>query len=175
MCWTLDPELNTSSRREDFGENTPLGYSKVLSFSSNMPLDSSYVISDYRHYISRKDKLYLNKDGEFSIKEGSSAVNPEFPEDPTDGMVLYKLSTQPYTINSDSVDAEMVDNKRYTMRDIGKLEDRVKKIEYYTSLSLLEKETKDMEITDENGLDRFKNGFIVDSFDGHGIGDVFDP
>ena len=169
------PRTEYRSRREDFGENTPLGYSKVLPFSSNMPLDSSYVISDYRHYISRKDKLYLNKDGEFSIKEGSSAVNPEFPEDPTDGMVLYKLSTQPYTINSDSVDAEMVDNKRYTMRDIGKLEDRVKKIEYYTSLSLLEKETKDMEITDENGLDRFKNGFIVDSFDGHGIGDVFDP
>ena len=42
-------------------------------------------------------------------------------------MVLYNLSLEPYTFssNSISVTVEKIDNKRYTMRDIGKLEKRI--------------------------------------------------
>ena len=58
----------------------------------------------------------------------------------------------------------MLDNRRYTMRDIGKLEKRISNLEYYTSLNLLEKDTMDMKVTDADGNDRFKNGFIVDQF-----------
>ena len=36
---------------------------------------------------------------------------------------------------------EQVDNRRYTMRDIGKLERRIENVEYYTQLSLLETQT----------------------------------
>jgi hypothetical protein len=61
------------------------------------------------------------------------------------------------------------------MRDIGDLEKRVQNIEYYTALSLLEQDTASMSIRDSFGLERFKNGFIVDNFEGHGIGDVFSP
>tara|TARA_E500000178_G_scaffold341737_1_gene386043 strand:+ start:20 stop:7027 length:7008 start_codon:yes stop_codon:yes gene_type:complete len=153
--------------------NTPIKGSQI-STSSNTPLDNSYVIADYRHYLPRKDKVYLSKDGDFEIKYGAAAVKTDYPEDPSDGMVIYKLETEPYTMDEKSVTAEMLDNKRYTMRDIGKLEKRIKTIEYYTSLSLLEKETKDMEVLDDNGLDRFKNGFVVEPFTGHNIGDVFD-
>ena len=32
-----------------------------------------------------------------------------------------------------------------------------------------------MQIQDADGFDRFKNGFFVDNFTGHGIGDVTDP
>ena len=44
--------------------------------------------------------------------------------------------------------------------------------EYYTQLSLLETQTENLQIQDGDGFDRFKNGFIVDNFTGHGIGDV---
>ena len=57
------------------------------------------------------------------------------------------------------------------MKDIGRLERRVKNLEYYTTLGLLEKETQSFQIQDSNGLDRFKSGFIVDNFYGHKIGD----
>ena len=50
------------------------------------------------------------------------------------------------------------------MRDIGKLEERIANLEYYTSLSLLEKDTDSFEILDEDGNNRFKNGFLVDNF-----------
>ena len=38
-------------------------------------------------------------------------------------------------------------------------------------LTLLEKSGKSFEIQDQNGLNRFKSGFIVDNFKGHRVGD----
>ena len=61
------------------------------------------------------------------------------------------------------------------MRDIGRLEDRINNIEYYTALSLLEKDAESFQVQDANGLDRFKSGFLVDNFGGHSIGDVQHP
>ena len=50
------------------------------------------------------------------------------------------------------------------MKDIKRLEDRIKKLEYYTQLSLLESNTANQFISDANGLNRFKSGFFVDNF-----------
>ena len=58
------------------------------------------------------------------------------------------------------------------MRDIGNLETRIKNIEYYTQLSLLEADAQSLQIQDADGFDRFKNGFVVDNFTGHNVGDV---
>ena len=92
-------------------------------------------------------------------------------------MILYKLTLEPYTFGTSNANVliDQVDNRRYTMRDIGKLEKRIDNLEYYTSLSLLEQETKSLSIVDSNGLDRFKNGFIVDAFTGHNVGNVLSP
>ena len=59
------------------------------------------------------------------------------------------------------------------MADIGRLEKRLEQVEYYTALSLLEQDTATLQITDANGLNRFKSGFFVDNFkkhDAHQIG-----
>ena len=64
----------------------------------------------------------------------------------------------------EDVSIELADHKRYTMDDIGDLEDRIKHLEYYTSLNLLEQSTANMKVTDGNGLDRYKSGFFVDDF-----------
>ena len=50
------------------------------------------------------------------------------------------------------------------MRDIGKIEDRVENLETLTSLSLLELDTRTLQVRDADGLDRFKSGFFVDDF-----------
>ena len=49
---------------------------------------------------------------------------------------------------------------------------RIKNIEYYTQLSLLEQDAQSLQIQDSDGFDRFKNGFVVDNFTGHNVGDV---
>ena len=60
------------------------------------------------------------------------------------------------------------------MRDIGRLQSRIQNVEYYTALSLLERDAESFEIQDANGLNRFKSGFIVDNFGGHRVGNTID-
>jgi hypothetical protein len=142
---------------------------------TQIPKAGNPTIADYSFYLPRRDKISMDMFGTLIHGQGTSSLTPTEPEDATNAMLLYRLSLQPYTVNTQTVAFEMVDNKRYTMRDIGKLEKRIDNLEYYTSLSLLEQETANMEIVDEYGLDRYKNGFIVDQFSGHGIGDAFNP
>jgi hypothetical protein len=58
------------------------------------------------------------------------------------------------------------------MKDIGSLDKRIKNLEYYTSLSLLEQSAADVELFDGSGFSRLKNGFIVDGFRGHNVADT---
>ena len=78
-------------------------------------------------------------------------------------MTIATIELPPYLYDPDDAKIIMVDNKRFTMRDIGKLEDRIENLEIATSLSLLELDTKTLQIKDTTG-DRFKSGFFVDDF-----------
>lgn len=137
----------------------------------DLPQVFTDIRSDYEYYMNRIDYLYLDYRGDFRISRGVPAVNPKPPEKPETGMILYEMFINAYTFTPDAIKPSFKDNKRYTMRDIGDIDRRVGKLEYYTALSLLERETASMEILDQNGLNRFKNGFIVDPFDSHKVGD----
>ena len=69
----------------------------------------------------------------------------------------------------------LYDNRRFTMRDIGKLEKRISNLEVMTSLTALELDTKSLQVKDADGIDRFKSGFVVDNFAGHRVGDTLHP
>lgn len=140
-----------------------------------IPRIGDNIRTDFDFYLARIDKLYLDAKGNFGVVKGVSSLNPNAPKDPDDAMVLYEVALKPYTFGPQDVIPKLIDNRRYTMRDIGRLEQRIKNLEYYTSLSLLEKETADLQIRDVNNVDRFKNGFIVDPFYGHNIGNPGDP
>ena len=118
----------------------------------------------YQSYLPRCDRICLNYTGEFSVIPGVAAKNPQLPAVPELSMNLYNLTVSPYTFSTSDVVVETIDNKRYTMRDIGKLEQRINTLEQYTALSLLEQQTESMEITGSDGLSRFKQGFVVDNF-----------
>lgn len=148
-------------------------FSSTGSSISLVPKRGIDVITDFTYYLARKTNIAIDFAGNFFAIDGVSSLTPGEPLDPALGMVLYNLTLEPYTFNTgnSSVQIGRIDNKRYTMRDIGKLEKRIDNLEYYTSLSLLEQQTESLEITDSNGDTRFKNGFIVDGFTGHNTGD----
>lgn len=131
----------------------------------------------YSYYTSRTDKLILRKNRKFEIVRGKAGIRPESPNDIPESMSLYTLTVPQYTFGPEDVFVNYIDNKRYTMSDIGKLEKRIERVEYYTTLSLLEKEAADLTIPDPTlgGAERLKNGIFVDNFKGHGVGDVFNP
>lgn len=132
--------------------------------NGQLPDPDTQFNTDYNYYVGRIDKIVANSSKSFSIKEGIPATIPLVPSDEQDGMTLYVLEVPPYTEKLEDISVKYVDNKRYTMRDIGKLEKRVENLEYYTQLSLLEKQAKDETITDASNFEKFKNGFFVDSF-----------
>ena len=144
----------------------------TFSAITQLPRRGSNITTDFTYYLARKEKIAVDVNGNFFNISGTSSINPGDAEDSSTGMVLYKLTLAPYTFDttSSNIFIESVDNKRYTMRDIGKLEKRIDNLEYYTSLSLLEQQTESLTIQDSSGMDRMKNGFIVDNFTGHGVG-----
>lgn len=65
--------------------------------------------------------------------------------------------------------------KGYTMREIGALDERIKRLEYYTVLNALELDAKTLSIRDDTGnLERFKNGIFADPFNDFSIGNKTD-
>ena len=137
----------------------------VVKFGTN-------VTTDHEYYKGRIDKLYITKEGEFKILSGAPDTRPQEPGQLENAMHLYTISLPAYVLKPEDVNFETVDNRRYTMRDIGEINKKIDRVEYYTQLSLLETAAQALQIQDSNGFDRFKNGFIVDNFDGHGIGEV---
>jgi hypothetical protein len=125
--------------------------------------DESFVAS-YSYYLPRIDKIYLTKDGIFQLNKGTPAEMPEEPPSVDGALEVATISIPPYLCDASRVSIDLTDHKRYRMSDIAKLEERVKNLEKYTSLNLLESATENLKIKDSAGLDRFKSGFFVDDF-----------
>ena len=121
----------------------------------------------YSYFLPRIDKLVLSRgeeyEGDFAILKGVSSLNPKPPALIDGAMHLATIELPAYLYNSSDAKVTLIENRRYTMRDIGKLEDRIENLEIATSLSLLELDTKTLQIKDTTG-DRFKSGFFVDDF-----------
>ena len=126
------------------------------------PNESSLIKHSY--YLPRIDKLVLNKDGEFKILLGNPSLSPKEPNNIEDSMPIAVIELPAYLYNPRDAKIRLIDNKRFTMRDIGSIENRVSNLERTTTLSFLELDTKTLQIQDTDGLSRFKNGFFVDPF-----------
>ena len=135
----------------------------VVKFGTN-------VTTDHEYYKGRIDKLYITKEGEFKFYRAPDTDHKNLSI--RNAMHLYTISLPASVLKPEDVNFETVDNRRYTMRDLGEINKKIDRVEYYTQLSLLETAAQALQIQDSNGFDRFKNGFIVDNFDGHGIGEV---
>jgi len=126
------------------------------------PLENSLIGYDF--YLPRIDRVVLDKFGNFSVIKGVSSLNPKLPVNVEEAMDIATIEYPAYLYNPDDAKITLVDNRRYTMRDIGKIDDRVTNLETLTSLSLLELDTKTFQVRDIDGFDRFKSGFFVDDF-----------
>lgn len=140
------------------------------------PVAGTDLQADFKYYLGRIDKVIVTADRDIKLVKGVPSLKPKEPAEEENGMTIYKLVVPPYTANVTDVQLQYIDNRRFTMRDIGNIEKRVQKIEYYTALNFLEKQANDVQIIDsETGLVRFKNGIIADPFTGHSVGDVLNP
>lgn len=151
-----------------------------------IPAPNEALVSNYSYYLARKDYLMIDGSGNIVLKQGTPADDPIPPRDPSNGMVLADINVPEYPSLSSGAAASLnkkrygVDvtprrHRRYTMDDVGDIATRVNRLEYYSALSLLETDTKDLMVTDSNGLNRFKNGILVDNFNDLMGAELTDP
>lgn len=156
---------------------------KGISSGLHTPIPNSTIIADLSYYLKRKDVIVVNSKGNISAVRGVPSLFPVTPKVQEDAMAIATIDVAPYpslppqvaksanrTMYGCSITATAPN--RFTMRDIGTLKQRIENLEYYTSLTLLEKSALDMKILDANGLDRFKNGIFVDPFKSHKVADI---
>jgi hypothetical protein len=149
-----------------------------------LPQNLTQFQSSYAYYLGRKDILVLSKDKSFEIIQGVPSLTPIFPIQPEGSLLLANLTHDPYTAyvpgeNPGTIVSNLSMNKvshnRWAKSDISNLQTRVNNLEYYTSLSVLEQSAQSLQIPDANGLNRFKNGILVDDFSSYGTVDSAHP
>ena len=129
----------------------------------------------FSHYLPRVDIVSLSTGGQLEISTGVAAEEPVAPSVATTNMILHTLNIPPYTRDISQVEVRSEDHRRFTMRDIGRIQGRVRNLERVTSFNILEQSTSLRSITDADGIERFKSGFVTDNFRGHKTGDVHHP
>jgi hypothetical protein len=141
-----------------------------LTVSATTPRFGSNFQATIGYYLSRKERIFLDKNKTFYRITSASDVNPKDPivQEVNSSINLVNLTLEAYTRGTEFpyVVVNKVDNKRYTMKQIGNIDKRVGALEEITSLSLLETKTKSLQVRDNKDptLERYKTGFFVDNF-----------
>lgn len=141
--------------------------------------------SNIDYYLGRNDLVVINSSGGLAVIKGTPSENPVLPKFEVDAMTLCTANVAPwpsittreneiYRRVDYSVRTSISTNRGYTMRDIGVLDDRVKRLEYYTTLNQLEQQAQNIQATDAAGNNRFKNGIFSDPMISHLYGQVND-
>lgn len=152
------------------------------------PSPSKSFRASVQSFLRRIDRIVMETDGDIKVIEGVPALSPSAPVGVKGAMDLgvIRIAPFPSLSSKEASDARRPDlantirlaqTRRYTMKNIGDIEDRIRRLEYYTSLSILEANTKNLTLVSEsnNQIERFKNGFFVDPFLNYDISNLNDP
>ena len=132
--------------------------------ASNILASDESILTTFSYYLGRIDRIFLTKEGVFQVKYGQPAERPEKPVSVDEAIEIATITLPPYLYTPEQASIQFLEYKRYRMVDIKQLENRIRNLEYYTTLSLLETNTANLFVPDSDGLNRFKSGFFVDNF-----------
>jgi len=162
------PANTTTNPANSTSISVASGYARVL-------FPNEVFTSDLSYYLPRIDKLFLDTSGNFVISTGTPSLRPTQPDDIGDAMKLATIFIPAYpslsqqfakilNTNQGVTTVKLVNARRYTMRDIGKIKDSVTRLEHQTLINMTEAEALSKQILNSSGIDRYKNGLFADSF-----------
>ena len=172
------------------GSPTNPGSEKAAPNTFSVDSDGAYMVApdenfqaDVQQYLPRKDRIIITEEGKLEAIKGIPASTPKVPEEKANAMTLGVLNIPVFPSLSSKVARDndkgdygvkltLENNRRYTMKDLRGIDERLKNAEYYSSLNALESSVKNKQLFNSSGFDRFKNGFFVENFDGHNLSDT---
>ena len=144
--------------------------------SSIIPTSTVNTEVDVTYYLGRKDRIYVtntlqNYDSpynKFYVQQGVESANPKEINDISDisKLSLAVLEVPPYATSSFDVKITYDDNKRFTMRDIGKIETLTINLDKAVKLQSIEIANLRSIVTNDNGDTLLKSGILVEDFTG---------
>lgn len=138
----------------------------------HLPENQTSIDTDVVYYMPRRDRLVLRREeadiktnrAEVKYIQGVSSLQPAVPDTPIGSMLIYEFNLNANTLNESDMTSTSIKNLGYTMRDIGRLDKRISRLEELTSLTLLENAASTELVLDSDGLPRTKSGFLADNF-----------
>jgi len=151
-----------------------------------IPAAQQSLQTDLEHYLSRIDTVAVDSYGDIILIKGEEQKNPAPPRLETDQLAIANVEIPTFPALSKkqadilrksgyAIKPRATGIKNYTMKDLHSLEKKIDNMAYYISLNQLESETSNMIVRDENGLNRFKNGFVVDPFNNLQLSEISHP
>lgn len=134
---------------------------------NELPRNTDTILTDVEYYKSKAVSVAIDETGKIYAQESPDAFNPSIPDVPNNSLQLFQVGMPAYTLSANDVNTRIIQAKRYTMADIGKIEKRLNELAEVTSLSLLELKTETFNVLDSDGNIRSKSGFYVDNFKDH--------
>ena len=158
-------------------DDDELDYTTAGAIVHSLPKVNDTITADVTYFLPRIDVLYLDSKGTFDFAVGISSLNPTAPTIPSNAMGIYTIAFNAGTLNKNDLQLNFIENRRYTMRDIGALENRLTAVEECCRLNKLEIEALSTEIVDDTTLEpRIPSGILTDNFSDHNnFDDVNDP
>lgn len=172
----MRPQMANTAAASTTAGSATINPSATEAFASGdhfLAAPNRQFVTDFDYYLGRIDKLSINEQGYLTTKRGTPASKPVPPKDIPNSLNLGTVIVPPFPSltskearakerTNESIVIQQKNTQRYSMKDIAKMDKRLRNIEYYTTLSQLEQKTQNMAITDAAGNDRFKNGVFVD-------------
>ena len=149
-------------------------FSTAGAIVNEIPKNNDVLQADIEFYLPRQDYLYIDSENNFGIQKGVPSLSPKLSDYPANAMPLYTIFLNGGVYDKDDISTTFIENKRFTMRDIGKIETRINRLEEWSTLSLLEVDASTLEVLDNSGNTRFKSGFFVDNFKSHNFANTGD-
>ena len=157
-CCDFRPVQKTDGSFSNFG----IPYFKNRNSLSNI---------SYSYYLPRVDLVALCSDRSYKVIQGVASDNPQPPVTTDEDMDLYLLKINPYVfdINKD-VSVKYIENKRFTMREIGEISNQTDGVERDRNFEILYGDAIARGASESATL--IEESTMVDDFSTQSFGDV---
>lgn len=165
--YTLRDCIDFRPRRED--DSSYQNYSATIIPNSGITTEA-----DITYYVGRRDKIYVTNNlqnydspyNKFYVEQGKETINLNVTPDNSDltKLTIATLDIPPYTVDAFDVKVIYEDNKRFTMRDIAKIESLTIELDKAIKLQSIEINSLKSTITNDKGDALLKSGILVENF-----------